>query len=92
MIKIHCDCGDVLDVPEDFLDGGAYSFWRFHGHPPSTIELVCSCGARHETGPKSMRQLAISSELLSRVEIGQMANRAARIWYSEHFPHGEAAA
>lgn len=84
-MKMLCDCGEELEVPVDFFDGGAAAFFRTHGHYPRIVMLKCACGESRVTGPgtaPSIRRIVIHAE-----------NDATQIntWYQVHKSHTEGA-
>lgn len=73
-MTIECDCGNRLELPEDFFEGGAGRFFHKHGHFPALIRLRCQCSASIESGP------AVGSP--------QECNQRDFEWANNHRQHG----
>jgi hypothetical protein len=70
-VKMLCDCGETLNLPANFWEGGAMDFWESHGHFPKVLIFECRCGAQRKTG------LDAQPDPLD-------AGENDREWYSQH--------
>lgn len=89
-MKMLCDCGATLEMPEDFFDVGAYDFFARHGHQPGRVTLQCECGETFLLGP----EIALPTlkppnlkDVRERSRHAAVMAALSRVWYAAHVAH-----